>query len=119
MLSPELIIGKKLKDLREKKGMSQQDVADNFNESRQWYNAIEKGRVKNIKYEYLIGFVELFDVPLNTLLGIDDRFSNNDENEKACKELEKKNREIERLNKKITELQEKVIKLYEKNEQTN
>ena len=59
-----------LRDLRMKKGMSQQAVAERLLITRQYYQQIENGdRQKNISLPLLLSLSEAFEVPIDYLIG--------------------------------------------------
>jgi DNA-binding XRE family transcriptional regulator len=64
------IIGKKIKFLREQKGMTQQELADLVRADRQYIYKIETGR-KNITLDYLDKIAQALEVSQSEFLNTD------------------------------------------------
>jgi len=60
---------KYLKILREKHNLTQQNVADKLNVTRQYYNLIEKGeRKQNIDLSLIVELSKIFNVPIDEII---------------------------------------------------
>jgi len=58
-----------LKILREKHNLTQQNVADKLNVTRQYYNLIEKGeRKQNIDLSLIVELSKIFNVPIDEII---------------------------------------------------
>lgn len=66
------IIAKRLRELRESAGKTQEEIADMLKIRRQTYNAYEQGKIMP-KPENLIKISQIFSTTPNYLLGFDDK----------------------------------------------
>ncbi|MFD2637728.1 helix-turn-helix domain-containing protein [Piscibacillus salipiscarius] len=71
-------IGKKLKNLRERRGLQQVELAYKINVSQTKMNKIETGYQKKIEPEILTNIAEALDVSTDYLLGKTDKEKEND-----------------------------------------
>ncbi len=75
---------KRLIYLRDKKGITQQELADNLNITRQSLSLYEKAE-RTINIELLAKIADFFNVSTDYLLGLSDVKSQNNDIKKACK----------------------------------
>ncbi len=64
------ILGRRLKELRAEKGLTQQQVTEHFQISRVTYLRYEKGQ-REPSLEMLVGFARFFGVTTDYLLGLE------------------------------------------------
>jgi len=64
-----MIIGKKLRELREKKGLLLRQVAAELEVDTAYISKMERGE-KNIKKEYIIKLAKIYDFDQNELIAI-------------------------------------------------
>ena len=63
-----------LKDIREKKNFSQQNVAKNVGITRQYYNQIENGeRQKDLDLSMAIKLAKIFDVSIDWIVAQEEK----------------------------------------------
>ena len=68
-----------LKELRENKKMSQQDVADKTNVSRQYYQQIEAGeRQQRMEIAFAAKLADVFKVSLSRIIKCEQQWSSED-----------------------------------------
>ena len=80
-------IGDRIKELRAKKGLTQQDMADKLNISAAAYGYYEQGK-SSIPYEKLILLANIFDSSLDVLAGrLDDKDQKNSKRIKVFGEV--------------------------------
>ena len=68
-------IGKKLKMLRTKFNLTQEDLAKSLNVKRETIHKYENDIIKNIKYETVVKLAKIFNTSPEYLLGLDDNES--------------------------------------------
>lgn len=67
-----------LKELRNKTGLSQTDVARALTLSQQYYSLIENGeRQQSISLELIRKLSDIFGVPVNELINEEDKYARN------------------------------------------
>lgn len=70
--------GYKIKELRIKKGLTQQELGDMLGIQKAAVNKYETGRVVNLKRSTIKRLCEIFDVMPHELLGLEDQGSSGD-----------------------------------------
>jgi hypothetical protein len=68
-------IGKKLKMLRTKFNLTQEDIAKLLNVKRETIHKYENDIIKNIKYETVVKLAKIFNTTTEYLLGLDNNES--------------------------------------------
>lgn len=67
-----MTIGKRIKELREKRGMSQVDLADKISVSKQTLYKYENGIITNIPSDKIEGIAKVFNISPSYLMGWKD-----------------------------------------------
>ncbi len=73
-----MTIGKRIKELREKRGMSQVDLADKISVSKQTLYKYENGIITNIPSDKIEGIAKVFNISPSYLMGWKDDDADSD-----------------------------------------
>ena len=66
-------IGTKIRKLRELKGLSQENLAEELNLSVNGYGKIERNEV-SVSYDRLLSISKVLEVPVETIVGFDNKY---------------------------------------------
>ncbi len=103
------LVGRKLRNFREKKGISQEEMADRLHISRSAYGRIENGETNSWSNHIPIICKEFGIEPEDLLKGIDSLNQTNTDSSSAVQNYTNQDTHIT-----INHLSEKVVELYEK-----
>ena len=79
-------IGTRIRKIRELKGFSQENLADQLGMSVTGYGKIERNEV-SVNYDKLIKISQIFGVELETIIGFDENFAFNNFNSKINQQI--------------------------------